>query len=277
MAEQTKAVQVTVEEIILSLPQRANPEMIKGVEARLGYNITGQNGGQWTVEISKGQVSVQEGLNDPQVTTIIADQDWIDVTLGRLDGMTAFSSGKLKVEGDLNLLTNSTKFFKKFVPGSQDQEEKQVELVALKQVLSIPQRFSTGPVMGKFLNGLKEKKILANKCPKCGRLQIPPREVCAECKVRAVEWVEVGPEGEIATPDVVYYASPDPLTGQSRETPYIAAHFLLDGCKGHETLWHDLKPDTDLKYARRGVRVRPVWNEKRVGAITDILYFEVVK
>ena len=46
--------------------------------------------------------------------------------------------------------------------------------------------------MGKFLNAFKEKKILANKCPDCGRLQLPPREICAECVVRATDWVEVG-------------------------------------------------------------------------------------
>ena len=123
---------------------------------------------------------------------------------------------------------------------------------------------------------MSEKKILANKCPKCGRLQLPPREVCAECIVRVTEFVEVGPEGVIATPDITYYASPDPLTGESRETPYISAHFLLDGCKGHETFWHELKP-SDLDKARRGVRVRPVWNEKRVGAVSDIKYFEVIE
>ena len=70
--------------------------------------------------------------------------------------------------------------------------------------------------------------------------------------------------------------SPDPLTGESRETPYISAHFLLDGCKGHETLWHELVTD-DFSKVKRGVRVRPVWNPRRIGAITDIKYFEIVE
>ena len=30
--------------------------------------------------------------------------------------MTAFTSGKLKVEGDLGLLTKATQFFKKYTP-----------------------------------------------------------------------------------------------------------------------------------------------------------------
>ena len=191
--------------------------------------------------------------------------------------MSAFTSGKLQVEGDLGLLTKATKFFKKYTPASGAlQEEEREELLSKKQILSIPQRFATGPVMGKFLNAFKDKKILANKCPSCGRLQLPPRETCAECVIRADEWVEVGPEGNITIMDITYYASPDPLTGESRETPYVAAHFLLDGCKDHETLWHELKP-SDHDRAKKGDRVRPVWNPDRKGAITDILYFELIE
>ncbi len=61
--------------------------------------------------------------------------------------MTAFSSGRLKVEGDMGLLTKATRFFKKYTPAGKP-EEKPEELIVLKQVLSISQRFATGPVMG---------------------------------------------------------------------------------------------------------------------------------
>jgi acyl-CoA synthetase (AMP-forming)/AMP-acid ligase II/uncharacterized OB-fold protein/putative sterol carrier protein len=268
--------EVTVADIFGTMESRVNPEGVAGVTANYGYVITGTGGGEWTVGVADGKVAVKEGLHAPQVTTTVSAKDWIAITLGKLDGMTAFASGRLKVEGDLGLLTKATKFFKKYTPpaaGGPAAEPE--ELVRLNQVLSIPQRFATGPVMGKFLNALKAKKILANKCPACGRLQLPPREICAECRVRVDEWVEVGPGGIIATPDITYYASPDPLSGETRETPYISAHFLLDGCRGHETFWHEVKRD-DLDKVRRGARVRPVWADRRQGAITDILYFEIV-
>ncbi len=269
--------EVTVADIFGTMEARVNPEGVKGITANYGYVITGTGGGEWTVCVAGDTVKVKTGLHDPNVTSTVSAKDWIAITLGKLDGMTAFTSGRLKVEGDMGLLVKATKFFKKYSPpGAAQVEKKQEELIRLSQVLSIDQRFATGPVMGKFLNALKEKKILANRCPKCGRLQLPPREICAECRVRAEEWVEVGPEGIISTPDVTYYASPDPLTGESRETPYISAHFLLDGCKGHETLWHELKPDTPPEKAKRGARVRPVWNDRRTGTIHDILYFEII-
>ncbi|MFO8111728.1 MAG: AMP-binding protein, partial [Desulfosalsimonadaceae bacterium] len=267
--------EVEVADIFGSMESRVNPDGVKGVTANYGYIITGTGGGEWTVCVDDGKVKVLEGIHDPNVTTTCAARDWIDITLGKLDGMSAFTSGKLKVEGDIGLLTKATQFFKKYQPPGAEDQEKAEELIVYKTVLSIPQRFSTGPVMGKFLNGFKEKKIYANKCPSCGRLQLPAREVCAECVVRADEWLEVGPEGSIAMSDITYYASPDPLTGESRETPYISAHFLLDGCKGHETLWHELNP-ADIDKCQKGARVRPVWNKERKGAITDIKYFEVI-
>jgi len=270
------APKATVADIFGTMESRVNPEGVKGVTANYGYIITGTGGGEYTVCVNDGDVKVKEGLHDPDVTTTCSAKDWVAITLGKLDGMMAFSSGKLKVEGEMGLLTKATQFFKKYQPPAAGrQEEEREELLVKRQILSIPQKFSTGPVMGKFLNAFKEKKIMANKCPECGRLQVPPREVCAECVVRCDEWVEVGPEGVLSIADITYYASPDPLTGETRETPYVSAHFLLDGCKDHETMWHELKP-SDRDRAVRGVRVRPVWNEERVGAITDIKYFEII-
>jgi long-chain acyl-CoA synthetase len=276
--KKSKGPEVTVTDIFGTMESRVNPEGVKGNTANYGYVITGTGGGEWTVSVKDGKVKVLEGIHDANVTTTVSAKDWIAITLGTLDGMTAFTSGRLKVEGDLGLLTKATKFFKKYSPPrtAGQAEEKQEELIRLSQIISIPQRFATGPVMGKFLKAFKEKKILANKCPKCGRLQLPPREICAECRVRAIDWVEVGPEGVVTVYDIAYYASPDPLSGETRETPYCSAHFLLDGCKGHETLWHELNP-SDIDRVKKGARVRPVWNEDRVGAITDILYFEIIE
>jgi hypothetical protein len=104
--------------------------------------------------------------------------------------------------------------------------------------------------------------------------------VCAECRVRVDEFVEVGPKGQVRYMEYVYYASPDPLTGETRETPYGMANILLDGCKGNETFAHLIRRDQidKIKGGRddvSGTRVRPVWREQRVGNIFDIEYFEI--
>ena len=67
---------------------------------------------------------------------------------------------------------------------SKAKRKSDQELIVSRQILSIPQRFSTGPVMGRFLRELRDnQRIMANKCPKCGRHLLPPREVCAVCRV----------------------------------------------------------------------------------------------
>jgi uncharacterized OB-fold protein len=157
------------------------------------------------------------------------------------------------------------------------KKESGQELIVSRQILSIPQRFSTGPVMGRFLRELRDnQRIMANKCPQCGRHQLPPREVCAVCHVEATEWEELGPEGTIQDFDIVYYSSPDPLTGETRETPYVLCWAELDGTQGDAPLWH-LLDAPDLGKVRRGLRVRVVFAEERNGTMADIKHFEIIK
>jgi uncharacterized OB-fold protein/putative sterol carrier protein len=274
---------VTVNDIFNTMPDRFRPEGAAGVDASFGYDIKGA--GQWRLTIRDGSMKLEKGADlSGCVAVLRTDPDtFLGVNLGKIDGSTAMSAGRLTVKGDLVLFGRTSRMFKKFiVPGETAQSEE--ELLCLKRVISVKQRFATGPVMGKFLKALKEKIILAIKCPVCGRLQSPPREVCAVCRVRNREWVEIGPGGEMRMLEYCYYASPDPLTGESRETPYGAAGILLDGCKDEEVFWHLIRPD-QLDRVKMGIvlgdkvipgsRLRPVWAEKRTGSIEDIKYFEI--
>lgn len=51
----------------------------------------------------------------------------------------------------------------------------------------------------KFWEGLKEGKIYATKCTKCGKLHFPPVADCSDCLSSDVEWVELSKEAEIET------------------------------------------------------------------------------
>ncbi len=60
--------------------------------------------------------------------------------------------------------------FKKYVPPAAESQEKREELIVQRQLISVPQRFATGPLFGKFLAELRDnKRIIGNKCPRCGR------------------------------------------------------------------------------------------------------------
>jgi len=216
----------------------------------------------------------------PTLKIIVDAADWMNVMLGKTDAVSLLQMGKVEIEGDALFAMKLPEIFAKYVPTWADSPQEQ-ELLVIKRVISVNQRFATGPIMGKFLKGLKDKKIFANKCPECGRLQTPPREVCAECRVRTTDdLIEIGPKGNVRYMDTAYYAFPDPLTGATRETPYGTAFILLDGCKGNETFAYFIRRDqlSRIKMGwndEKGTIVRPVWAENRTGGAHDILYFEI--
>ncbi len=276
--------EMTTKEIIQdmfgTLLSRFQPKNAEGLDVTIGYDISGEDGGQWMATIKDGTCTLKESIDGtPTVTLEVQADDWVELMLGRVEAMTLLSAGKAAIVGDTQLALKLTEIFGKYqLPGEKAEPEQ--ELIALKKTISVGQHFATGPVMGKFLKGLKDKKILANICPKCGRKQVPPREICAPCRVRCEEWVEVGPKGEIRLLDTVYYASPDPLTGETRETPYGTAWILLDGCEGNDVFSHFIRPDQIDRIVigrndRKGSRLRPVWAEKRTGGVFDIKYFEI--
>jgi uncharacterized OB-fold protein len=196
-----------------------------------------------------------------------------------VDAQSLLAAARAAVAGDINLAMKWGEYFEKYVDPMATGKPEQ-ELLVLKKTISVNQRFATGPVMGKFLHGLMNKKIMGTKCPKCGRIQLPAREICSECRVRAEEWVEVGPKGQVRYMEYVYYASPDPLTGETRETPYGMALIRLDGCTGNDTFAHQVRRDQidRIEFGwneKPGTRLRPVWNEHRTGSIFDIKYFEI--
>jgi uncharacterized OB-fold protein/putative sterol carrier protein len=264
-----------------TLQKRFQADRAGNLDAAVGYDIGGDGGGQWTARIRNGACTVQEGLAENLTVKLRAQApDWVALMLGKTDALNLLSAGRAAIEGDARLALKLGEIFSPYAPPGMKAKEQ--ELLVLKRTIAVNQRFATGPVMGKFLKALREKKILANQCPRCGRLQLPPREVCAECRVEATGWREVGPEGNLAVIDIVYYASPDPLTGETRETPYGSIHVLLDGCRGNETFWHLLRRDQIFEVeeawgSRPGTRLRPVWAESRTGSIHDIRYFEIDK
>jgi len=150
------------------------------------------------------------------------------------------------------------------------------ELIEIQELLSLPVIFSTGPTMGRFLAEIRDhKRIWANLCPKCGRTQLPPRIVCAECDVEVTEWVELKPTGTLIVYDVIYVPTINPLTGKMREVPYTTSSIQLDG--GDATIMHFLD-ETDPKKLRVGQRVEAVFRPdgERTGSVLDILYFHVL-
>jgi putative sterol carrier protein len=104
---------MTVQQLIDRMPRALIPEKVVGVNAVIQYNLSGEEGGEWIISIKDGLCTVQQGTAPSANMTLTADaQDYKDVITGKLNPMTAFMTGKLRLAGDLNLAMKLTSFFK---------------------------------------------------------------------------------------------------------------------------------------------------------------------
>ena len=98
--------------IIQALPEFFKPETAAGVSMTIGFDISGEKGGQWTARIANQTCSVSQGLTEsPNLTLMAKSQDLVDIFSGKLDPMKAFFQGKLKMKGSMSLAMKVTEFF----------------------------------------------------------------------------------------------------------------------------------------------------------------------
>ncbi len=89
---------MNVEQLFERLPGALNTQAANGVNATIQFN----NSVARNVVIADGALAVNEGTAAPYTVAItMSDDDLIQLLTGDLDGMTAFMTGRLKLDGDL--------------------------------------------------------------------------------------------------------------------------------------------------------------------------------
>lgn len=82
----------------------ANPAKVAGMKAVYQFVIGGADPGVYYLSIADGKGTVVEGQHpSPNITLTLASGDFADMLNGKLDGTTAFMTGKLKIKGDMGL------------------------------------------------------------------------------------------------------------------------------------------------------------------------------
>ena len=105
--------ELTIEKLMGLMPKAFRPEKAVGVDAVVQYNLTGEQGGDWIITIGDGKCSVKKGVAEAPRLTLTADAaDYLNIITGKLNAMSAFAGGKLKLKGDLNLAMKLMDFFK---------------------------------------------------------------------------------------------------------------------------------------------------------------------
>jgi len=104
---------VTVKDIFKEMPNRFNGDAAKGMDAVIQFNLTGDDAGQYHAIIKDGKLEVKDGVHpSPKMTMTMAGKDYVDLTLGKLNGQMAFMQGKLKIAGDMGLAMKMQTLFK---------------------------------------------------------------------------------------------------------------------------------------------------------------------
>jgi uncharacterized OB-fold protein len=114
---------------------------------------------------------------------------------------------------------------------------------------------TASPEESRFLRGLAEGRLLAQRCPVCGKVYIPPRGACPTDGVPTTDEVELPDRGIVTTFCVVNVDYP----GQRVSAPYVAAAVLLDGA---DIPFQHLILGCDPDEVRMGMRVRAEWKPR---------------
>jgi putative sterol carrier protein len=99
--------------IFEGMQQRFLPEKAAGKTAVIQYDIVTTAGTEsWQVDVAEGRCNASKGAEKPATVTLqLATPDFLRLITGKLNGVQAFMSGKLKVKGDMMLAQTMQTWF----------------------------------------------------------------------------------------------------------------------------------------------------------------------
>ncbi len=125
---------------------------------------------------------------------------------------------------------------------------------------------STGPVIGRFLTGLRDGVVVGGRTS-TGTVVVPPLEFDTVTHEPTTEFVEVSSVGTVTSWTWV----PEPVKDQPFDRPFAFALVTLDGADAPFLHALDVSSPDEVS---TGMRVRVRWAAERTGHINDIACFE---
>jgi putative sterol carrier protein len=103
-AASSEHVDSTPQEVFDSMRGSFQASKAKGVHARYQWDLSGPQGGQWWIDVDDGNYKIGKGkIDNPNVTFVAKDKDWVAVSNHQMGGTWAYLTGRLKIRGDQGL------------------------------------------------------------------------------------------------------------------------------------------------------------------------------
>jgi uncharacterized protein len=152
---------------------------------------------------------------------------------------------------------------------ADEADETPVDVTMITTPIRLSYDHTVSPGESSFLRALAEGRLIAQRCPACGKVYLPPRGACPVDGVPTTTEVELPDTGIVTTFCVVNV----PFQGQQVPTPYVAASVLIDGA---DIAFQHLILGCEPSEVRMGMRVRAVWKprEQWDTSLRNIEYFE---
>ena len=133
--------------------------------------------------------------------------------------------------------------------------------------------WDAGVAISRYLQELKQGRLIGVHCRKCRHTVIPPRNFCEWCFRPMDDWVYLPDTGTVNTFSLCYVT----WDMQYLTDPELPAVIDIDGTRPSGGIMHKLG-EVEPKAIEIGMKVQAVWKppEEREGSILDIKYFKPV-
>lgn len=102
-----------IRDTIMAMPSVFMAEKAGNAKALIQLDMTGDDGGQFALDIADGACEVREETAEkPDVTVTMEAGDFLALTEGNLNPVQAFMGGKIKVAGNVGMVMQMLNWFK---------------------------------------------------------------------------------------------------------------------------------------------------------------------
>ena len=100
----------SVANVVEAMKAKFNPKAAEGLDVIFGFRI--DNTQHFSLIVKNGTCELKEGENPEANTTLVTDSETMKgIVSGETDGMQAFMSGKLTVEGNMMMSMKLSELF----------------------------------------------------------------------------------------------------------------------------------------------------------------------